>query len=185
MPIGSACEGDLLTVRWIDCQGCRAPQPQSMCGIVRTVHVAGARLPLWILRFRQAWLPLGAALIFAISAFGSYSSVDAAADIKVTLAGDQKVPPGKSVGPAPERSSFGADRSVSGSVTTNGIAGTAAHIHKAATGKNGPVIIPLTKNGDTYAIAADAKLSDAQFARREIHTSTSTARRMRAKCADN
>jgi hypothetical protein len=37
---------------------------------------------------RQAWLPLGAALIFAISGFGSYSSIAAAADIKVTLVGD-------------------------------------------------------------------------------------------------
>jgi hypothetical protein len=37
---------------------------------------------------RQAWLPLGAALIFAISAGGSYSSIATAADIKVTLADD-------------------------------------------------------------------------------------------------
>jgi hypothetical protein len=47
---------------------------------------------------RRAWLQLGAALIFAISAFGSYSSIAAAADIKVTLAGDQEVPPVKSAG---------------------------------------------------------------------------------------
>jgi hypothetical protein len=49
-------------------------------------------------------------------------------------------------------------------VTTTGIAGTAAHVHEAATGKNGPVIIPLTKSGDTYTVPAGAKLTDAQFA---------------------
>jgi hypothetical protein len=113
---------------------------------------------------RQAWLPLGAALIFAISAFGLYSSSAAAADIKVTLAGDQEVPPVKSAGTGTGTIVVGADRSVSGSVTTTGIAGTAAHIHGGATGKNGPVIIPLTKNGDTYTVPPGAKLTDAQFA---------------------
>lgn len=113
---------------------------------------------------RQAWLPLGAALIFAISAFGTFSNIAAAADIKVTLAGDQEVPPVKGAGTGTGTIIIGTDKSVKGSVTTTGIAGTAAHIHEAATGKNGPVIIPLTKSGDTYAVPADAKLTDAQFA---------------------
>jgi hypothetical protein len=113
---------------------------------------------------RQTWLPLGAALIFAISAFGSYSSVSTAADIKVTLAGDQEVPPVRSAGTGAGTITVGADKSVSGSVTTTGVAGTAAHVHEAATGKNGPVIIPLTKSGDTYTVPAGAKLTDAQFA---------------------
>lgn len=113
---------------------------------------------------RQAWLRLGAALIFSISALGSYSTIAAAADIKVTLTGDQEVPPVKSAGNGTGTIIIGADKSVSGSVKTTGIAGTAAHIHEAATGKNGSVIIALTKNGDTYAVPAGAKLSDAQFA---------------------
>jgi hypothetical protein len=112
----------------------------------------------------RAWLPFGAAVIFAISAFGPYSSIAAAADIKVTLAGDQEVPPVKSAGAGTGAIMIGADKSVSGSVTSTGIAGTAAHIHEAAPGKNGPVIVPLTKNGDTYAVPAGAKLTDAQFA---------------------
>lgn len=112
---------------------------------------------------KQAWLPLGAAMIFAVSAFGSYSSIAAAADIKVTLTGDQEVPPVKSGGTGTGTIMIGGDRSVSGSVTTTGIAGTAAHIHEAAIGKNGPVIIPLTKNGNTYAVPAGAKLTDAQL----------------------
>jgi hypothetical protein len=112
---------------------------------------------------RQIWMPLGAALIFAIAAFAPYSSIAAAADIKVTLAGDQEVPPVKSAGTGAGTISVGADKSVAGSVTTTGISGTAAHVHEAATGVNGPVIIPLTKTGDTYAVPAGAKLTDAQF----------------------
>ncbi len=57
-----------------------------------------------------------------------------------------------------------ADRTVGGRVPSSGIAGTAADIREAAPGKNGPVIVPLTKNGDTYAVPAGAKLTDAQFA---------------------
>jgi hypothetical protein len=113
---------------------------------------------------RQTWLALVATLIVAIVAFASYSSDAAAADIKVTLAGDQEVPPVKSAGTGTGTIIVGADKSVSGSVTTTGVAGTAAHIHEAAIGMNGPVIIPLTKNGDTYAVPAGAKLTDAQFA---------------------
>jgi len=53
---------------------------------------------------------------------------------------------------------------VKGSVKTTGVAGTAAHIHEGARGKNGPVIIPLTKSGsDTWTVPAGAKLSDAQY----------------------
>ena len=113
---------------------------------------------------RQAWLPLGAAFILATSTLGAYSTIAAAADVKVTLAGDQEVPPVKSAGSGSGTIVVGADKSVSGSVTSTGISGTAAHIHEAATGKNGPVLIPLTKAGDTYTVPSGAKLTDAQFA---------------------
>jgi hypothetical protein len=55
------------------------------------------------------------------------------------------------------------DGAVSGSVTTTGVQGTMAHIHQGAKGQNGPVIIPLTKSGDTYSVPAGAKLNDAQI----------------------
>jgi hypothetical protein len=38
-----------------------------------------------------------------------------------------------------------------------------AHIHQGAPGQNGPVIVPLTKNGDTYSVPAGAKLNSAQM----------------------
>jgi hypothetical protein len=113
---------------------------------------------------KPLWLPLSAALIFAVSAFGPYSGIAAAADVKVTLSGAEEVPPVQSAGSGAGTISIGADKSVSGSVTTSGIVATAAHIHEGVAGANGPVIIPLTKSGDTYAVPPGAKLTDAQFA---------------------
>ncbi len=57
-----------------------------------------------------------------------------------------------------------ADRTVSGSISTTGIDSTAAHIHMAAKGANGPVVVPLTKAGDgTWKVPADVHLTDAQY----------------------
>ena len=113
---------------------------------------------------KHAWLPLSAVLLFATSAFAPYSNIAVAADIKVTMSGAQEVPPVTSAGAGTGTITIGADKSVSGSVTTTGIIATAAHIHEGAMGANGPVIIPLAKNGDTYAVPPGAKLTDAQFA---------------------
>ena len=59
--------------------------------------------------------------------------------------------------------SIGDDGAVSGSVATKGIQGTAAHIHVGAAGKNGPVAVPFTKDGDTYKAPAGAKLNADQM----------------------
>jgi len=112
----------------------------------------------------RTWLTLGAALGLAVAASSYYPSIAAAGDVKVTLAGGQEVPSVKSAGTGTGTITVGDDKSVKGSVTTKGIAGTAAHIHEAPAGKNGPVIIPLDKDGDTYKVPANAKLTDAQFA---------------------
>jgi CHRD domain len=112
---------------------------------------------------RPTWLPFGAALVLAFAAFGSYPSIVVAADVAVTLTGDQEVPSVTSAGTGIGTIRVDADKSVHGSVTTKGIVGTAAHIHEAPAGKNGPVVIPLAKAGDTYTVPANAKLTDAQF----------------------
>lgn len=53
---------------------------------------------------------------------------------------------------------------VFGTVTTSGVAGTAAHIHQAAPGKNGPVVVPLTKAGDNaWVVAPNTFITDAQY----------------------
>ena len=59
----------------------------------------------------------------------------------------------------------GADKSVSGSVTTKGVEGVAAHIHHAAAGKNGPPIVSLEKTGDgVWSVPKGSKLTEEQVA---------------------
>ncbi|HEX9185370.1 MAG TPA: CHRD domain-containing protein [Burkholderiales bacterium] len=83
--------------------------------------------------------------------------------IKVTLSGAEEVPPAKTEGSGSGSFRVAEDRTIIGSVTTKGVAGTAAHIHQGAKGKNGPVIVPLTKNGDTYSVPEGRKLTEAQM----------------------
>jgi predicted small secreted protein len=84
---------------------------------------------------------------------------------KVTLSGTQEVPPVKTSASGSGTITVGSDKSVSGSVTTSGVNGTAAHIHTGAAGQNGPVAVPLTKgaDGNTWSVPAGAKLTDAQY----------------------
>ncbi len=57
------------------------------------------------------------------------------------------------------------DKSVTGSIKTTGITGTAAHIHEAPAGQNGKPIITLEKKGDNeWAVPAGSKLTDEQLA---------------------
>jgi hypothetical protein len=83
--------------------------------------------------------------------------------MSVKLSGAEEVPPVKASGSGSGTIRVAEDGSVSGSVSTNGVQGTMAHIHQGAKGQNGPIIIPLTKNGDTYTVPAGAKLNAAQM----------------------
>lgn len=82
---------------------------------------------------------------------------------RVKLTGAEEVPPVSSSGSGSGSFRVGPDGAVSGSVTTTGVPGTAAHIHQGAKGQNGPVIVPLAKNGDTYTAPAAAKFTPAQL----------------------
>lgn len=86
-----------------------------------------------------------------------------AVDVKVTLSGDQEVPPVKTEGKGSGTITVADDGSVSGSVTTTGVKGTMAHIHQGAAGANGPVIVPFVKDGDTYKAPPGAKLTPDQL----------------------
>ena len=87
-----------------------------------------------------------------------------AADVMVTLSGSQEVPPVTTSATGSGTITVAADQSISGSVKTTGIKGTAAHIHVAASGANGPVIVPLTKDGDNgWAVGPGAKLQYAHY----------------------
>ena len=102
-----------------------------------------------------------AAAVLAIGAGGS--SIAFAADVKVNLTGANEVPPVKTSATGEGMISIADDGAVSGSVATKGIQGTAAHIHVGAAGKNGPVAVPFTKDGDTYKAPAGAKLNADQM----------------------
>lgn len=83
----------------------------------------------------------------------------------VKLSGTEEVPPVQTSASGGGTIKIADDRSVSGSISTSGIAGIAAHIHIGAAGKNGPVIVPLTKGADgtTWSVPAGAKLTVAQY----------------------
>jgi len=83
---------------------------------------------------------------------------------ELKLSGAQEVPPVTTSAAGTGSITIAADGAVSGSVTTTGVAGTMAHIHVAAMGKNGPVIIPLTKTGDgVWSVPPGAKLNPEQM----------------------
>ncbi len=88
-----------------------------------------------------------------------------AADSKVTLTGKEEVPAVETAATGTGTITVGADKSISGSVTTKGVEGVAAHIHQAAVGKNGPPIVPLEKTGDgVWSVPKGSKLTDEQLA---------------------
>ena len=82
----------------------------------------------------------------------------------VVLNGKQEVPPVTTDASGSGTITVLMDRSVSGSVTTAGIAASAAHIHLAGPGQNGPVIVPLNKTGDNvWSVPPSIRLNDVQY----------------------
>ncbi|MFN2644671.1 MAG: CHRD domain-containing protein [Burkholderiales bacterium] len=83
--------------------------------------------------------------------------------MKVSLTGAEEVPPTKTDAKGSGSFRVAEDGTISGSVSTEGVKGTMAHIHQGAKGQNGPVIVPLTKSGDTYSVPDGRKLTPAQM----------------------
>jgi hypothetical protein len=82
-----------------------------------------------------------------------------------TLSGANEVPPVSSGASGSGTVTIAPDMSVTAKITVTGMTATAAHIHLAAAGANGPVIVPFTKTGDnTFEAAAGAKLTAEQYA---------------------
>jgi hypothetical protein len=107
------------------------------------------------------YLQRTAAVALLATAFG----LAHAADIAVKLTGAQEVPAIMTDAQGLGTITIASDMSVSGSVTTTGIMGTVAHIHMAEMGKNGPVIIALTKTSDNvWSVPAGSKLTEEQYA---------------------
>jgi CHRD domain len=122
----------------------RGAQMNTAPQTIRALSVASA-----ITFFMFAWL-----IAMAASAEG----------LKVSLSGDQEVPPVSTSASGNGTITVSPNKSVTGSITVSGMEPTAAHIHEAAQGENGPVVIPLTKSSDTtWSVPAGAKLTDAQY----------------------
>jgi hypothetical protein len=83
----------------------------------------------------------------------------------LTLTPAQEVPPNPSTATGTSTIAVGPDMTVTGTVQVMGMTPTMAHIHEAAPGNNGPVILPFAKTGEnTFAPAPGAKLTAAQYA---------------------
>jgi hypothetical protein len=105
-----------------------------------------------------------ASALVAIALSAAATSSASAQTVQLSLSGAQEVPPVATSASGTGSITVGPDLSVTGSVTTVGVDGTMAHIHLAATGQNGPVIVPMVKTAEgVWSIPAGAKLNDAQF----------------------
>ena len=88
-----------------------------------------------------------------------------AGDSKVTLSGSEEVPAVSTSASGTGTITVKDDKTVTGSVTTKGVVGTAAHIHIAPAGKSGPPVITLTKKSDNeWSVPEGSKLTDEQYA---------------------
>jgi hypothetical protein len=89
----------------------------------------------------------------------------AAHDVKVALTGAEETPPVTTSATGSGTIVVNSDKTVSGSVTTKGMTGVAAHIHVGAPGQSGPPIITLAQGPDgTWTVPAGSKLTDDQYA---------------------
>jgi CHRD domain len=113
---------------------------------------------------RSLWLgSVGIAALLAAGCAPRMAS-NAPTGSNVMLSGAQEVPPVNTAATGSGTISVLMDRSVSGTVTTSGVAGTAAHIHMAAPGQNGPVIVPLNKTGENlWSVPDSIRFNDAQY----------------------
>ena len=97
------------------------------------------------------------------AALAAGSTLALAETMKVELTPAQEVPPVKASSSGSGSITVNDDGSVSGSVTAKGFTPTAAHIHEGKAGSNGKVIVPFTKEGDTFSAPAGAKLTTDQM----------------------
>ena len=101
------------------------------------------------------------AIAFSLLLLGGMATSHAA---EVKLSGGEEVPAVQSSAAGQGDISVGSDKKVSGSVSTSGVEGTAAHIHMGARGKSGPVVVPLMKGSDNnWTVPAGATLTDPQY----------------------
>jgi hypothetical protein len=100
----------------------------------------------------------------ALVTLAACSSMMGGSSDTVTLTGANEVPAVTTAATATGSIKVAADGAVSGSIVVTGMAPTMAHIHQAAAGVNGPVIVPFTQSGNTFSAPPGAKLTETQLA---------------------
>ena len=117
--------------------------------------------------FAHAFSRGGLSAIASTTLFAAVFSAGAAqaAETKVSLSGAEETPAVTTSATGQGTIVVNADKTVSGSVTTQGINGTAAHIHLGAPGQKGGPVITLAKSGDgVWSVPAGSTLTDDQYA---------------------
>ena len=101
----------------------------------------------------------------AATAMGMVANVSVAQEQHVTLSGASEVPAVSSAATGTGVVTIKPDHTVSAKITVKDMTATMAHIHEAAAGANGPVIVPFVKTADnTFEAPPGAKLTDVQYA---------------------
>ncbi len=112
-----------------------------------------------VLQLNLRAVGMALAIAFAVNA-GAASSEE----VKVKLVGAEETPPVETSASGSGKIVVAADHSVSGSIKTKKIDGTAAHIHVGAPGESGPPIVTLVKGEDgEWNIPTGAKFNAEQY----------------------
>lgn len=111
---------------------------------------------------------VGRAQRIAMNAFAIWLTTNAicasSQEIKVVLSGNQEIPPVATSASGTGTITVKADRSVIGNATITGMSVTVAHIHEAAAGTTGPIIVPLIRTADNvWSVPSGTRLTDAQY----------------------
>ncbi|HEV8502589.1 MAG TPA: CHRD domain-containing protein [Casimicrobiaceae bacterium] len=100
----------------------------------------------------------------AVTTFAALSPQAVAQMQEVMLSGANEVPAVTSTASGTASVTINADHTVTAKVVAKGMTATASHIHEAAAGANGPVIVPFVKTADnTFEAPPGSKLTDAQY----------------------
>lgn len=94
------------------------------------------------------------------------ASAAAVTTINLTLSGAQEVPPNGSTATGTGEATIDTvSRQFTAKATTQGLAGTAAHVHDGPSGVSGPIVFPMTENPAGSGVwSTSVQLTDAQMA---------------------
>ena len=103
--------------------------------------------------------------VAALAGCAHFGSAPLGAPHHVKLSGNNEVPPVSTPASGGGTVTVHADCTVTAKITVTGMTATAAHIHEAAAGANGPVIVPFNKTADNvFEAPAGAKMTESQCA---------------------